>query len=566
MRKIRWWSPESIRFKLLAGLLVAIIPLTALLVYHNFYSINVVRDQVTGSYRKILALGVDRIDGDLDAAERYLRYFPVASADLLTMETSQDDTNYQLAKIRLAAKFKSDLLLYRSIRALFVFSVKHQDFLQVFTTGSTFDERQAIQRFIEAHATGFPRLEAELAPFWRIEKIGSTYYLLRVIHVDDIIVGAWLPLESLLVPLKDLDLGTDGRMLLTRPDGTVLVQANPAHSMRAITGYIQIRAPSERSAFQLLVQIPEAYILQQLPFLQWIIILVSLFGLVFPVFGLRLLHKMMIKPLDSLVGTIERIALGHLHERVSETASSFEFTALAANFNVMMDEIDRLKIGIYEQQLNKQQEELMRLQAQMNPHFFLNSLNIMYNLVQTKDYALIQDLTLCLVAYFRFMVRSESSLISLGDELNHVRNYHRIQEMRFPGQQILEISVPDFLREALVPPLIIQTFVENTIKYGNTRSGQTVIRIDAEYRTIEGQENVEILIQDNGPGFPPEILCTDMGANSRPTSGNDHIGIFNIQRRLAILYGNRCSLELFNSAPSGGAAIRIQVPFGISSS
>ncbi len=73
-------------------------------------------------------------------------------------------------------------------------------------------------------------------------------------------------------------------------------------------------------------------------------------------------------------------------------------------FNAMMSEVERLRINVYEEQLNKQKEELQRLQLQVNPHFFLNTLNIIYNLAKVKNYELILDMTMSLIRIFSIYV------------------------------------------------------------------------------------------------------------------------------------------------------------------
>ncbi len=100
-------------------------------------------------------------------------------------------------------------------------------------------------------------------------------------------------------------------------------------------------------------------------------------------------------------------------------------------FNGMMEQIQELRIHVYEEQLNKQKAELQHLQLQINPHFFMNSLNIIYNLALVKNYALIQEMAISLVQYFRYMFRSNLTFLPLKDELQHIRNYIRIQELRF---------------------------------------------------------------------------------------------------------------------------------------
>src|SRR5690606_33314794 len=126
----------------------------------------------------------------------------------------------------------------------------------------------------------------------------------------------------------------------------------------------------------------------------------------------------------------------------------------------MMDEIQRLRVNVYEEQLNKQREELQRLQLQVNPHFFLNSLNIVYNLAKVKNFNLIMEMTSALIQYFRFLFRSNTSFVKLKDELEHTRNYMNIQTLRFPEKLYCNVDAPIYLNDVPVPPLIIQSFVE----------------------------------------------------------------------------------------------------------
>jgi two-component system sensor histidine kinase YesM len=122
---------------------------------------------------------------------------------------------------------------------------------------------------------------------------------------------------------------------------------------------------------------------------------------------------------------------GNWSVRVETDKDAEEFRILGRSFNTMMTEIQTLRVNVFEEQLNKQREELQRLQMQVNPHFFLNSLNIIYNLAKVKNYSLIMEMSLSLIRYFRFLFRSNISLVKLKEELDHTRNYLGIQSMRF---------------------------------------------------------------------------------------------------------------------------------------
>jgi len=94
-----------------------------------------------------------------------------------------------------------------------------------------------------------------------------------------------------------------------------------------------------------------------------------------------------------------------------------------------------------------------------------------------KDFELIKDMTLRLVKHFRYMFRSNLTFVPLKDELEHVRNYLAIHELRFQQKLNCRIDAPDPLLKAMVPPLIIQTYVENALKYAS--SVETPLSLDA---------------------------------------------------------------------------------------
>ena len=216
-----------------------------------------------------------------------------------------------------------------------------------------------------------------------------------------------------------------------------------------------------------------------------------------------------------MVEAMRRIQGGNLELRMEADPTSNEFAIVDSTFNSMIARIRDLKIAVYEEQLNAQRAELKQLQLQIKPHFYLNSLNGIYHLAQMREYSLIQEMTQNLVDYFRYMIKTNASFVSLGDELRHVRTYHRIQEMRLAGEHRLFIDAPDEAMTASVPPLLVQTFVENSSKYGIEEDGSLRVSIT--------------------------------------------VSLSATRERLAILYHGQASLRFENTRP--GALVEIDIPF-----
>ena len=176
------------------------------------------------------------------------------------------------------------------------------------------------------------------------------------------------------------------------------------------------------------------------------------------------------------------------------------------NFNDMVSEIKNLKIDNYEKALDIQKSYLQYLQMQVNPHFYLNALNIIYSLAQMKHYALIQEMTMSLVEYSRYMFRSPEQLVTVQQEMEHVEHYMKIQQMRFPDRIVFTAEISAEVEDALIPPFVIQSFVENSIKYAVNFEQHNVCSIRGKIVESHGELYVLIEVRDNGKGYQEEVL------------------------------------------------------------
>jgi two-component system sensor histidine kinase YesM len=105
-----------------------------------------------------------------------------------------------------------------------------------------------------------------------------------------------------------------------------------------------------------------------------------------------------------------------------------------------------LKINVYEEMMKAQEAEFKHLQAQINPHFYLNSLNVIYSLSSLGENRLVERMTEHLADYFRFITRAHRDSITVEEELEHIRNYLEIQSLRFPEKLAYRIDLPEELR------------------------------------------------------------------------------------------------------------------------
>jgi len=328
----------------------------------------------------------------------------------------------------------------------------------------------------------------------------------------------------------------------------------------AAKGYLVVDKPSGRGDFRLVAFIPEEDILQNLPNLQRLYLAVLLASFTIIPIGLYFLRQTILMPLQRIVSTMKKVESEGLSARIKPYPAALEFQIVNDTFNRMIDQIEHLKINVYEEKLMKQREELHRLQLQINPHFFMNALNMLHHLAKSRQTGLAAELALCLIQHFRFILRNgHSPFVPLRDELAHCRNYLRIQQLRYPGNMSFTLEVPDYLQDVRVPPLSVQTFIENAVKHGMTLDEPLHISVRAdpvEYKTVP---SIRIRIEDNGPGFPEDVLMTLQQGGKLATDEGEHLGIWNVQRRLNLLYPDLCDIR-FRNLESAGAGIELILP------
>jgi two-component system LytT family sensor kinase len=189
--------------------------------------------------------------------------------------------------------------------------------------------------------------------------------------------------------------------------------------------------------------------------------------------------------------------------------------------------------------------EMRALQAQINPHFFFNSLNTLYGTIaRTNSEA--RHLVLNLADVFRYFLRSNRTFITLEEELKIIRAYLEIEALRLGPRLATTIHVDKALLQAEIPVLSIQPLVENAVKYGVApHSKKGFVRL-----TVKSQDNhLKVEVVNTG----------ELGSHSRngPTDG---IGLANLRRRLALCYGSES--ELYISSKDNQTFVGFSIPLG----
>jgi len=203
------------------------------------------------------------------------------------------------------------------------------------------------------------------------------------------------------------------------------------------------------------------------------------------------------------------------------------------------------------------QARLDALRRQLDPHFLFNTLNAVSALVERDPRGVRRMLSqLSELLRYNFDGPDEAE-ITLGSELELLDRYVDIMQIRFMGRLDVEARVNEDLKDAMVPALILQPLVENSIRHGVEQvSGSGEIIIEAE---LHGDALV-IRVRDNGPGPANLALAQDSGSGTR-----GGVGLRNVRDRLVQLYGSQQSLTLRRGDDGTGAVAEVRLPYRRSS-
>ena len=249
-----------------------------------------------------------------------------------------------------------------------------------------------------------------------------------------------------------------------------------------------------------------------------------------------------------------------------------ELADLSRYINQTICKLREMKIRNYETLLSEQQTAQEYLLMRHKTHFFINCISVIHALVIEKNDALISEMAVSLTDYLRKIDYENQEFVRLDDELGLIHSYIHIQKIRFGDSFRFIEEVPIDLFEAQIPPLILQTFVENAVEHARIHEKDNLICLKAAFvpgaetnQTIPGgnQEPTDMLvidIIDNGLGFPEEFRQELANpAQVRRLSQGHGVGISNAIARLKHIYHDQAEIAITNE-PGGGAHIHLCLP------
>ncbi|MBL4935997.1 histidine kinase [Clostridium sp. YIM B02515] len=251
--------------------------------------------------------------------------------------------------------------------------------------------------------------------------------------------------------------------------------------------------------------------------------------------------KDILKPIKELVKKMKDIKDGRLDEIANINTNLEEINELGSNYNKMLNDIKMLMIERDLKERERSKEEIKVLQAQINPHFIYNTLNVIKLMAMISKAESIRKVTDSFMKLLSATFRDESTFITVREELDYLDNYAEIMKVRFGNDFNLMIKVQEEVKELYIIKLILQPIVENAIIHG--------------VNEIEGEKNIIISgyisegylifeVEDNGRGMTEEEIKNIFAAKEKKETSIKHIGIENIRSRISLNCGEEYGVKI----------------------
>lgn len=326
------------------------------------------------------------------------------------------------------------------------------------------------------------------------------------------------------------------------------------------TDYFVIRQTLPSYPLTLITMLPSKSLLSEYYLHRNFTFLIGGILLVLCLFLSTVLAKTMSGRIIRLTSRMKQVKKGELISLPSSIIQGKdEIGELTSTYNYMIHAMEDLIEKEYLLGQETKNAELKILQAQINPHFLYNTLDMIQWFAEEGMLSQIEESVSSLATFYRLSLSNGKEFISLREEMEHVRSYIRLQRLRFPDTFLYEEELDEGLLDYLLPKTTLQPLVENAITHGLQESkripGHLLIKIEKE----EGK-NIRISILDDGAGMKNPPRPTPNSGTSRENSGHG-FGIPNVSSRLTLLYGPGYGVVFEQNIPEGTIAIvRIPIP------
>lgn len=262
------------------------------------------------------------------------------------------------------------------------------------------------------------------------------------------------------------------------------------------------------------------------------------------------------KPIRELTEHMQEIELGKLGVEIDTQSDTEEIQCLTASFKEMVYKIEGLIEQVEDNQKKLRKSELKVLQSQINPHFLYNSLDTIIWLGEREECEKVVQMTAALARYFRLSLSKGKEVITIYEEVEHVKHYLQIQKIRYASKLAYTIEVSPDIFDEMIVKIVLQPLVENALYHGikDLEEGGYI-------RVLGFREGNNIILEvyDNGKGMSHEQIKNILKAPSSTSITKGGVAIKNVHERIQVYFGQDYGLS-YESEYGKWTKVRITIP------
>lgn len=529
------------------------------MIWGSVYISKTVTKERRNSYASALEIYSSNLEQQLKQIDDFLLQSVMIENDARSILESTTELNQYLAEVRMRDTFDEELSQLKMLSGVMWYEKTANVTKKVIRMRRGQNNASVISKWIAANTEGLLKKVKENAYVdWFVYEVEGSQILVRILNNRETYMIGWLDISQIFQEFeKTLSDVKEEKIFLKAGNETAFQDKIQSDKIETEKGY-QIIEPQNSHQVALCLALKQNGFYQKMTNLSIVVPLVLIVsGILIMLFSF-VMAKYFIRPMDDLRNAMIKMQEGDLEVRLNQQNLFYEFQLLNRNFDRMAEKIKELKIEVYENQLEKQNVEMQYLKHQIKPHFLTNCLNTIKNLLFLEEYEKAEQFTLLLGKNIRYDL-SEKTEVTLEEEINHIKNYIALSEIRYGNQLKLHLDIQETLFECKIPAMLIQTFVENSVKH--EMSPEEVLHIWV--KVWEEKERLHITVEDSGQGFEEEILEKLKNGESVMHNGMEHFGISNVKRRLNIIYGDAAEIHFSNEenrAKENKAKVTIELP------
>lgn len=518
-----------------------------------------------------ISLYVTQVDRSLSMAEDCLWQLSNNNIDVLAMITNKGQAENAVNQTKVQRLLENTLGYLPGIEGLFVYGQYMDCYVANYKSASSNECSNYLKSLVRRAEDNGTELNISN---WYILQQKGVYYLVRIMKDRFGYFGAWVRIDTLASPFVN----SDTKLLYVDQNGWPATSGLWSHKQLTIDkslnelqilqtdsheNFLQISSQLPFTDYFLTVLVPMEEVRAKLDPVIHILTLIAIVLLAAVCFWLVSFNHFFSDPIKMLKSFSIQVQNQDLSTRLDLTNERCEEVYQIGNaLNLLLCEVAKLKIDIYENQIIQREFELQYLKSQVAPHFLINCLSTIGSMpAGTEGYQLTQQIIQTLSNHLRYTLSSKK-VVPLSEELHYVENYLQLTSIRYPGCLSWEIDVQPECQNAAVFPVILLMFTENMVKHNMIMGEHLKAKITGIMQEENGEKYILLVHLDSGDGYPEEtlkLLNSPIEYQKHDVDGY-HLGMYNIVRRLKLMYGEKACVQ-FSNEKGWGAKTEINIPY-----